>query len=172
MYDFVDIIYGHFIKVKRRFCFVLAFARSPSTRSIWSILKMIHQISCSLDTRIGQFTNFLWVEPIPTSTIKLLMKFKYKFRVYKVDKSIANIASVVVINRKIEKINLHFMISTNLIIQHLFRVFIRNMPYHQCSSTVWFNLSIRINTLSETILYSLAYYPETVLFFLWGSCRW
>jgi hypothetical protein len=94
------------------------------------------------------------------------MKLKDEFGMYKVDKSIAHVASIIVINRKIKKINLHFMISTNLIIQHLLRIFVRNVSNHECCSAVRFNLDNTINTLSDTILYSLTYYPDTVLFFL------
>jgi hypothetical protein len=43
---------------------------------------------------------------------------------------------------------------------------------HESGPSVRFDLHIIWYTFSGTILYSLAYSPETVLFLRWESCRW
>ncbi len=64
-----------------------------------TILEVIHKRSGSLNTGIGQLAHLLTVELIPVLAIELSLKLSYKLCMYEIEKSIAYIAAVVVIDR-------------------------------------------------------------------------
>lgn len=119
--DFSDIFKRILIKLQGLFrSFILPLAQSPTPQlTSRRILEMIHKISRPLDSSISQFTYFLTIETIPSSAIELLVKIKDELRVDKVHKSIAHITGVVMVDRQIQKIDLHSMVFANLLEQHL-----------------------------------------------------
>lgn len=77
-------------------CFFLLSAPNDMT-----ILKMIHQTCCSLDSCISELTDFLTVELVPLFAIELFVELADKFGVDEVHKRVPNIAGIVVIDRQI-----------------------------------------------------------------------
>ena len=80
---------------------------------------MIHEISSTLDPRIGQLTYLFTIESIPSSTIELLVKIKDELGVDEVHKGISDITRVVMIDWQIQKVHLHSMVFADLLEQHL-----------------------------------------------------
>ena len=80
---------------------------------------MIDKIGGSLNPGIGELANLLRVEPIPSPATELLIEVKNELSVDKVHKGIAYITGIVRIDRKVDAVNTHFVISTQLIIKHL-----------------------------------------------------
>ena len=78
---------------------VFAFAGSsaPQLTARW-VLKMVHEVSRPLDSCICQFAYFLTVETLPSSSVELLVKIKDELRMDEIDKGVADIAWVVVID--------------------------------------------------------------------------
>ena len=68
--------------------------------------EMVPQGKCSLNPRISQRTDFLTVETAPLPTIELRVKIKNEFGVDEIDKSIADIAGIVVVDGEIKEIKL------------------------------------------------------------------
>ena len=98
--NFAYILYCVFIKLNWRFFSLLAFTLSPPSQlTIRCILEVIHEVSCTLNTGIGEFTDFLTVKTIPSTTVKFFIELKNEFCMDKVGKGIAYIARVVVVNR-------------------------------------------------------------------------
>lgn len=116
-------------------------------------MEMIHQIGCSLYPCISQFTYLFAVKSIPTPSIVLLVEIVDEFGMIEVDKGIPNIASIGVVNWKVQEIDLHFVVSTNLLVEHFFRVFIRYMANHQRCSSVRLDLIKICFTFYGMILY-------------------
>jgi hypothetical protein len=52
---------------------------------------MVHEVSCTLDSRICQFAYFLAVETIPPPSIEFFVKIKDELGMNEVNKSIADI---------------------------------------------------------------------------------
>ena len=67
---------------------------------------MIHEISRSLNPSICQLAYFLAIKTVPFTPVELFVKIKYKLGMYEIDKGIPHIASVELVNRKIQKVNL------------------------------------------------------------------
>ena len=62
------------------------------------IFEMIAKSPSSLNSGIGQRAYFFAVEPIPFFAVEFIVESRDKLRVNEVNKSIANIASIVVID--------------------------------------------------------------------------
>lgn len=133
---------------------------------------MIHEISSTLDPRIGQLTYLFTIESIPSSTIELLVKIKDELGVDEVHKGISDITRVVMIDWQIQKVHLHSMVFADLLEQHLLRVFVGDVTDHESCPSVNFNLNKDELTLSGKILYSFTSYPDTFLFLRVESCLW
>lgn len=116
VHNFAYIFYSVFIKLNWRFFSLLAFTLSPPSKlTIWSILEMIHEVSCTLDTGVSEFTDFLTVKTIPSTTVKFFIELKNEFCMDKVSKSITYIARVVVVNRQVKEIDMETMIFTDFL---------------------------------------------------------
>jgi hypothetical protein len=74
---------------------------------------MIHEISSSLDPCVGQLANLLAVKAIPSPSVELPIELLNGGGVDKVDKGIAHITGVVLVNGQVKKVDLHFMVPTD-----------------------------------------------------------
>jgi len=101
---------------------------------------MVHEVGGALDPGIGQLANLLTVEAIPPPPTELLIEVNDEFGMDKVDKSIADIARVVLVDRQVEEVNLHFVVASNLLVKHLLGVLVGYMADHEGSSAIWLNL--------------------------------
>lgn len=97
---------------------------------------MIHEVSSTLDPGISQLAYLFAIEPIPSSTVEFLVEIKDEFGVNEIDKSVSDITGVVMIYGKIKEIDLHFMVSADFFIQHLFGILVRDVSDHQCGPSV------------------------------------
>lgn len=118
---------------------------------IQSILEMIQQRTCSLDTCICKLTAFLTIKAVPFSTIEVCVKFSYKFRAYEINKCISDVALVPLIYGKIQEINSVSISHWQFFDECLFSIFIRYMSNHKCGPSVSFNLNSMKYTCSGTI---------------------
>lgn len=62
---------------------------------------MVHEVSSTLDPCIGQFTNLLAVEAVPSPSTELLVEVNDKLGVNKVDKGVSYVARVVLVDGQI-----------------------------------------------------------------------
>lgn len=108
---------------------------------ILRILKMIHQRRSTLNSGVGQLTYLFTVELVPSSPIELLIEVKNEFSMNEVDKGVPNITGVMMIHRKVEKVDFHFIISANFLKKHILSVLVRDVPYHQCGPSIELNLN-------------------------------
>jgi hypothetical protein len=76
---------------------------------------MVHQISSALYPSISQLTYLLTVIAVPSPTIELSVKLLDELSVYKISKTITYIARVVVVNRKVQKVDSLTMLFTDLL---------------------------------------------------------
>ena len=78
------------------------------------IFKVTPQSPCTLDTSICKGANLLAIEPTPLFTIKFMIKSLNKFGMDEIDESIANIASIVVVNWQIKEVEFDFEVFVQL----------------------------------------------------------
>jgi hypothetical protein len=81
---------------------------------------MIHEISSSLDPCVGQLANLLAVKAIPSPSVELVIELLNGAGVDEVDKGIAHIAGVVMVDGQVEEVNLHFMVPADFFKEHFF----------------------------------------------------
>lgn len=170
MKNVIDTLNSVIVKLYIAFLPFISFAASSSLKRRG--LKVIHEISCALNTSIRQLTDLFWVVSVPTTSIEIPIEVENKLGVDEVSKGIANVTAVVVVNRQVEKVDSYPMYFSNLLQEHFFRIFVWNMSDHHSSTPVFLYLYLSKSTCSGTILYSLASSPDTVRLFLWQFCLW
>lgn len=131
---------------------------------------MIHKISSALNTSISQLAYLFGVVSIPPSSVEFSVEVKDKLCVDEVSKCIADITTVIVINRQIKKIYPHTMNFINFLQKHFLRIFVWDVPDHNSSTLVCLYLYPNKSTFEGMILYSFASSLETVRLFLWEFC--
>lgn len=114
---------------------------------------MVHEVSCALYPSICQLANLLTVETIPPPPAELLVKVYDEFSVDEVDKSVANVAGVVLVDRQVEEVYLHFVVASDLLVKHILGVLVGDMADHQGCPSVVLDLCKLGVTLSGMILY-------------------
>ncbi len=94
---------------------------------------MFFAFHSALNSSVVYFANFLRVKSCPFLVVKTPIKGLNILNVNKIDKSIANVTVVKKIYRQIEKVKLVFELPIKSIKHLLLSVFIRYVPYHECS---------------------------------------
>lgn len=72
----------------------------------------------------------------------------------KIYKSVTNVARVIVVNGKVQEVNLHLIVFVNLLQQQILGVFVGDVPDHQSRTTVNLDLHIERCTSFGMILNS------------------
>lgn len=101
------------------------------------MLEMVFQLGSTLDPCIAHLTNFRTVELFPGVIVELSIEVFYKLGVDEVQKCVANIAVVlsrfkeyVVVNGKVEEVELLFVVFLEALEQHILSVLVRNVADH------------------------------------------
>ena len=99
----IDNVYLILIMLKLLFrSLLLWFMKQFSSKlTTCSMLEVIHQISCPLNASIGQLAYLFTIKFVPSAAIEFFVELMDKFSVNKVYKSIADIAWIKLVNRKI-----------------------------------------------------------------------
>lgn len=96
-----------------------------------------------MDTRVGQLTDLLTIEAVPPPSAKLLVEVYDELSVDEVDKSVAHVAGVVLVNGQVEKVDLHFVVAPDLLVKHLLGILVRDVPDHEGRPSVVLDLCKR-----------------------------
>ena len=91
---------------------------------------MILTIRLALDPCIPDLANLHRIKHSPLFIMKFLTERKDITQINKIDKSVANIAIVLEINRQIEEVITAFKFLIKGLQHHLLCVFVRNIPNH------------------------------------------
>lgn len=84
-----------------------------------------------------------------------------------VDKSIANIARIVIVNGQVEEVELNAMVFIDFLEEHFFSILVGDVPDHDGGPSIILYLSMRaMNTFSKLI--RLSAFSSQVFFFLKG----
>ena len=105
-----------------------------------------------MDSSIGDFADFLGVESLPRLSIEVLIKWYDKEWIDKVDKGISNVAVVLQVNGKVEKVVFAAVVLVNLLQEHLLGVLVGDVSDHDGRARVFASQnSIKINLESIII---------------------
>lgn len=132
-----------------------AFAHSRTGPSpCLTSLKMVYQISCSLNASIGKLAYLFAVESVPSAAVELAVELSDEFGVNEVDKSVSDIAGIEVIDWQIKEVDFEFVVPAYLLKKHFLSVLVGNVSDHERCPSISFDLNIMRCTLSGIILYS------------------
>jgi hypothetical protein len=90
----------------------------------------------ALQSSIGDLTDLLWVEKLPSNTIKDFIEGGHILNLFEVNESIANIALVLEINRQVEEVIETFVSLLYLIKQLIFIILVWYVLDHERCSAI------------------------------------
>ena len=96
-----------------------------------------------MNPRVGQLADLLTIEAVPPPSAELLVEVYDELSVDKVDESVAHVAGVVLVDRQIEEVDLHFVVATDLLIKHLLGVLVGDVADHECRPSIVLDLCKR-----------------------------
>jgi len=108
---------------------------------------MIHQVSGALDAGVGQLADFLAVEAVPPSTIELLIKLQDEFRMDEVDKGVAHITGIIMVDGQVQEVDVQPMVLVDFLEQHFLGVLVWDVSDHEGGPAICLNLTYAFFTL-------------------------
>lgn len=76
---------------------------------------MVHQISCTLNASIGQFTDLFWIVAIPSTTVEVPVELEDELGMNEIGEGIAHVARVVMVDGQVQKVDSEFVYFSNLL---------------------------------------------------------
>ena len=104
---------------------------------LWLLVDVLDKVSLALNAPIGNLADFLGVEGLPRLVVQVLEEGHDVDWVNKVDEGVPDVAPVVQVQRKIEKVEAAFMVPVDALEKHLFRVLVRDVPDHDGRARVF-----------------------------------
>ena len=129
---------------------------------LWLLVDVLNKVSLALDASIGNLANFLRVEGLPRLVVQVLEEGHDVDRVDKVDEGVPDVAAVVQVQRKIEKVEAAFVVPVDALEKHLFRVLVRDVPDHDGRARV-FSMKDPLQVYLELWVGILLRHPVRVL---------
>ena len=98
--------------------------------------KVLFESLLSLNLAISNLTNFVAIETLPALSIELLKELDNENRINKVDKRIAHVAFISVVDWQIEEVILVLLFAIQGLQEHRLSILIRNIFDHNGCSLI------------------------------------
>lgn len=100
------------------------------------LVDILHEVTLTLDSTKSDLANFLGVEVLPRLVVHVLKKRHNVDRIHEIDESVADVAIVVQIKRKVEEVVRSLVQPVDALQEHLLCVLVRNMTNHNRGAPV------------------------------------
>lgn len=131
------------------------------------IRKVLFESLLSLNLAICNLTNFVTIETLPALSIELLEELNDENRIYKIDKRVAHVAFIPIVNWQIEEVILVLLFAIQGLQEHRLSILIWNIFDHNGCSLILagYNFS---NIKPELVKFRALLLLEFLLMFLNG----
>ena len=123
------------------------------------LVHVIDEVTLALQPAVGDLANLLRVEGLPRLVVQVLIEGNDEEGVDEVYESVADIASVIQIQRQVEEIISALMVPVDTIKQHILRVLVGNVTDHDrrasilsAQNAVQVYCELRVGVLAATTL--------------------